>query len=186
MVCKVQTVPQGKHNRRRTCECACSCDVYTMCGSCEALHGSCLYSQSNISSGSQCAGLPHWPVCPVKSDELGNEKQVCVKCADLSFIPLPPDCPEPVMLSCVLWRRGGLGRRMSRENRTIRERKQSCKISFSFLTVINLPFYCQSSIQQKQKNISITKVKKQRQELHKEFIICVDHKSFWCYFSLNM
>lgn len=94
MVCKVRTVPQGKHNRRRKCECACSCDVYTMCGSCEPLHGSCLYSQSNISSGSRCAGLPHWPVCPVKSDELGNEKQVCVKCADLSFIPLPPEVPS--------------------------------------------------------------------------------------------
>lgn len=32
----------------------------------------------NISSGSECAVLPHLHVCHVKSDELGNEKQVCV------------------------------------------------------------------------------------------------------------
>ena len=90
-----------------------------MYGSCELYRGCvfqpCLYSQSNISSGSVCAVLPHSPVCSVKSDEFGNEKQVCVNCVDHSFISftlvlpppsLPPDLSEPGLLSCVLWQRG--------------------------------------------------------------------------------
>lgn len=52
-----------------------------------------------------CALLPLSPVCPVKSDELENEKQVCVKRADHSFIslsPPDPDLSELLVLNCVL------------------------------------------------------------------------------------
>lgn len=65
-----------------------------------------------------CAVLLHLPVCPVKSDELGNEKQVCVKCVDHSFIPPPPPHPTPHPDLCgpVFYDKGDEGRRVSREN----------------------------------------------------------------------
>lgn len=62
--------------------------------------------------------LPHRPVRSVKSDELGNEKQVCVKCGDHSFISrslsLSLDLSERVMLSCRTSNKNTGGGRMIR------------------------------------------------------------------------
>lgn len=64
--------------------------------------------------------LPHRPVRSVKSDELGNEKQVCVKCGDHSFISrslsLSLDLSERVMLSCRTSNKNTGGGRMIRGN----------------------------------------------------------------------
>lgn len=68
-----------------------------------------------------CTALPHRPVRLGKSDELGNEKQVCVKCGDHFVISLSLPVPlcRPLRASRVelCYDKVGKGRRVSRENR---------------------------------------------------------------------
>lgn len=87
-----------------------SLGLYEICPmhwSFEPLHGSVLewvyIFGKNISSGSECAGLPHWPVCLVESDEFGNEKQVCVceMCGSLLYLTLFPPFSWPFWVSRV-------------------------------------------------------------------------------------
>jgi len=66
------------------------CMIYALCmahvGLSPALFWSLFIFSVTYFQWLSCTVLPQWPVCAVKSDELGNEKQVCVKCGDRSFI----------------------------------------------------------------------------------------------------
>lgn len=71
--------------------------IYTLCmahvGLSKALSWSLFIFSVTYFQWLSCAALPHCPVCPVKTDELGNEKQVFVKHGDDYFIlPRFPHC----------------------------------------------------------------------------------------------